>query len=61
MAKKYSSLSMNQIKKEGIPPKIEALLKIDTGHLSQDAIVLFHTLDTRTTKIRQDTASKLRH
>ena len=24
MAKKYSSLSMNQIRKEGIPPKLEA-------------------------------------
>ena len=61
MAKKYSSLSMNQIRKEGIPPKLEALLKIPVGHLNHDDIALFQKLHTRTTEIRQDTASKLRH
>ena len=61
MAKKYSSLSMNQINHEGISFKLEALLKIPIGFLNKDDIALFHTLLTRTTIIRQDTASKLRH
>ena len=61
MTKKYSSLSMNQIRKEGIPPKLETLLKIPIGHLNNDDIALFHTLHTLTTIIRQDTASNLRH
>ena len=52
---------MNQINHEGIPFKLEALLKITIGLLNRDDIALFHTLLTRTTIIRQDTASKLRH
>ena len=61
MAQKYSSLSLNQIKKQGIHEKLVNLLKIPVGQLSNDDINSFHKLSNDTTKIRQDTASKLRH
>ena len=52
MVKIYSSLPMKQRRKEGIPPKLEALLKIPIGHLNQDDTSLFHTLHTQTKQIR---------
>ena len=61
MAQKYSSLSLNQIKKQGIHEKLVNLLKIPVGQLNNDEINLFHKLSNDTTQIRQDTASKLRH
>jgi len=61
MVKKCTILSMNQIRKEGIPPKLEALLKIRVGYLNHDNIELFRKVNTQTTKIIKDTASKLRY
>jgi len=61
MAQRYSSLSLNLIKKHGIHEKLENLLKIPEGQLNNDDINLFHKLTNDTTKIRQETASKLRH
>ena len=61
MAKKYCSLSLNQIKKEGIEEQLDRLLKIPKGDLNNDDIKLFEQLISKTTKIRKDTASKLRH
>ena len=61
MATNYSSISMNQRRKDVIPPKLEALFKIPLGHLNHNDISLFNTLHIQTTKIRQDKSYKLRH